>query len=205
MPSCRDPQHEKFAREYVEQWLKVPAVAQPELEAYKAAGFKPHRGNCYRLKRRPDVKRRIDELMAEAAEWLDIRPRVALVRIDRIAAAVLPQYYERVEVNGQPRYRLRDLTALPPRLAEAIADVEFDEHGRPTRLRLHDKLGANTLLLRHFGGLPAEAPSTEVSIFNVLSAEDQRALADALDALERGAPALIEGAASAGRREPEDA
>jgi|SRR5215475_554508 len=205
MPACRDPQHEKFCREYVEQWLRVPAVAQPELEAYRLAGYAPHRGNCYRLKRRPDVKRRIDELMAEAAEWLDIRPRLALVRIDRIAAAVLPQYYERVEVAGQLRYRLRDITQLPPRLAEAIADVEFDEHGKPTRLRLHDKLGANTLLLRHFGGLPAEVAPTEVSIFNVLSAEDQRTLAEALEALEGGAPALIEGAASSQRREPEEA
>jgi Terminase small subunit len=191
MPVCRDPQHERFARELVEQYLMVPPPKQPQLEAYKRAGFAPHRGNCYRLARRKEVVARVAELMDEAREYLDIRAVKALVRVDRIADAKLPDYY------GEDGKALA-LKDLPPRLAEALAEVEYHDDGTIKRIKLHDKGQANTLILKYLGGLPEEEkPQAQVNIWNVLSPEDQRVLADALEALARRQAGAGAGAAPA--------
>jgi phage terminase large subunit-like protein len=42
MPACRDPQHERFARELTEQYLQVPPARQPVFEAFKRAGYPRH-------------------------------------------------------------------------------------------------------------------------------------------------------------------
>jgi hypothetical protein len=207
--ALRNPQHERFARELVEQYLKVPPSRQPQLEAYKRAGYPPHRGNCHRLSRRPDVRRRVDELMDEARELLDIRMVKALVRVDRIADAKVSDFYEEATIEpvlGERRtvIRLKDITKLPPELAEAIAEVEYHDDGTVKKLKLHDKMQANVVLLKHFGGLPEEnAPKAEVSIFNVLSPEDQRVVADALEALARRSAGAIEGTATPAERDGE--
>jgi hypothetical protein len=242
MPACRDPQHERFCRELVEQYLMVPPPKQPQLEAYKRAGYAPHRGNCYRLAKRKEIVQRVAELMEEAREYLDIRAVKALVRVDRIADAKLPDYFERVRVDDvvvglkagpsglrlvtaqdaqrvkvEPQYvmRVRDITTLPPRLAEALAEVEIDpETGHVRKFKLHDKNAANLALLKYFGSLPdpeaREAEGGDVNILNVfgsLTAEDQRALAGALETLaqSRRAGTGGEGTAAAGERVGEDA
>lgn len=180
MPVCRDPQHERFARELAEQYLMVPPPKQPQLEAYKRAGYAPHRGNCYRLARRADIKRRVAELMDEAREYLDIRAVKALVRVNRIADAKLPDYYEDDGKLIPPK-------KLPPPLAEALSEVEYNDDGSVKRIKLHDKFHANALILKHLGGIPEEETQrAEVNIFNVLSPEDQRVLADFVEALARG-------------------
>jgi len=193
MPACRNHQHELFARALAEEYLRVPLSSTPEQDAYKRAGYAPHRGNPHRLKEEPDVKARIDELMEEAREYADLRLVKALVRVNRIADAKLPDFYEQIALQpdgeAPPRQvvRLRDLASLPPQLAEAISDVEFHEDGTIKKIKLHDKLQANITLLRHFGDLVDERPSQQVNILNTLSPEDQRLLADALELL--GKPA----------------
>jgi hypothetical protein len=72
MPACRDPQHERFAREMTEQYLQVPPAAQPMFEAFKRAGYAPHKGNATRLAKRKEIKARVAELMEEAREFLDV-------------------------------------------------------------------------------------------------------------------------------------
>lgn len=202
MPACADLRHERFARELVEQLLRVPPAKQPQLEAYRLAGFAPHRGNCYRLTRRPDVAARIDELMAEAREYLDLRIIKALVKVGRVADALVPAYYEAV---ADGTLRVRDPTALPAMMQDAIADIELDQDGRPLRVKLHDKMTALAILLKHFGGLPDEtSPKTEVNIYNALTSltvEDQRALASALEALGHGEAAAGAGPAAASGRD----
>jgi len=202
MPACRDPQHERFARELVEQYLMVPPPKQPQLEAYKRAGFAPHRGNCYRLARRREIERRVAELMDEAREYLDIRPVKALVRVDRIADAKLPDFYEYAGEGEKRRLQLRNIKELPSRLAEALAEIEFHDDGTVKRVKLHDKAQANFVLLKHFGGIPEESERAQpqVNIFNVLSPEDQRLLAEALEADARGQAGS--GAAAAPELEP---
>lgn len=188
MPALRDPQYERFAREYVDEYLKVPPRDDAGARAYVAAGYNPHRTNYKRLLARPDVKARINELIEEALEWLDIRPVEALVRINRIAKARKLDYYEFAVVDGERVMRLRDLATLPARLLEAIADIERDADGRPVDVTLHDKMTAALMMLKHLGGVPDDdrPAGSQVNIFNFLSAEDQAILAEALDALPGG-------------------
>jgi hypothetical protein len=46
--------------------------------------------------------------------------------------------------------------------------VELDDDGRPRRIKLHDKLAALTVLIKHLGGLPDERPigvhNTQVNV-----------------------------------------
>jgi hypothetical protein len=87
-------------------------------------------------------------LTAEAREYSDVRIAEAVVRLDRIATATMAEYFE-------PDGRLKAIHTPPDRLAEAIREVEFGEDGCPKRIRLHDKLGALTVLMKHLGGLDA--------------------------------------------------
>jgi hypothetical protein len=63
---------------------------------------------------------------------------------------------------------LKKITSLPPRLAEAIREVECGDDGRPKRIRLHDKLQAVRVLMKDLYGLsderPAEVNNTQVNI-----------------------------------------
>jgi hypothetical protein len=195
MPALKDPQYEKMANELAE--LKAP------IEAYKLAGFVPHRGNANRLARRPEIKARVAELLNEAAEYADIRRVRVLVEIDRVGRANFVDFFERVPVGkddaGAVKFevRLRDITTLPRHLTAAIAGIEWDEAGRP-KLKLHDKNQANFTLLKHLGGLP-EPERNDVNIFNLLSVEDQRVVVGALEALARGQAAVggtVEGESS---------
>lgn len=188
MPALKDPQYEKFASELAE--LKSPT------EAYKLAGYAPHRGNAARLAKRPEVRARVQELLDEAAEFADIRRVRVLVEIDRVGRANLADFFERVSLGtndqGVERFQvqLRDITTLPRHLSAAIAGIEWDDAGRP-KLKLHDKNAANFTLLKHLGGLPEPDRSDNVNIFNLLSVEDQRLIVGALEALERG-PSAVE-------------
>jgi hypothetical protein len=88
---------------------------------------------------------------------------------------------------------------LPARLAEAIAEIEYHDDGRLKRIKLHDKAQANFALMKHFGGLvEPERRGGDVNIWNVLSVEDQRVLADLVEALARGARPAGARAAPAG-------
>jgi Terminase small subunit len=181
MSACRDPQYERFARLLAEQYLMVPPPRRPVLEAFKGAGYAPDKGNATRLAKRPEVRARVAELLEEAREYVDIRVVKALVRVDRIADAKVPDYYED---DGRT---LRNLKKLPSRLAEAIAEVEYHDDGTIKRFKLHDKAQANLAILKHFGGMPEPTDrATDINIFNVLSVDDQRVLADFIEALARG-------------------
>lgn len=189
MPALKDPQYEKFASELAE--LKAP------IEAYKLAGYAPHRGNATRLARRPEVQARVTELLEEAAEYADIRRVRVLVEIDRVGRANLADFFERV-VTGhdekgreQTEVRLRDITTLPRYLSAAISSIEFDEEGRP-KLKLHDKNQANFTLLKHLGGLPEPERNDVQNIFALLSVEDQRVVVAALEAFSGGQIAASE-------------
>lgn len=197
MAALKDPQYEKFASELAE--LKAP------IEAYKLAGFVPHRGNANRLARRPEIKARVQQLLDEAAEYADIRRVRVLVEIDRVGRANLADFYEKVsigkdEVTGVEKFeiRLKDITSLPRHLTAAISGLEWDEAGRP-KLKLHDKNQANFTLLKHLGGLP-EAERNDVNIFNLLSVEDQRIVVAALEAQSGGQAAI--GSAVEGEPQP---
>jgi phage terminase small subunit len=191
MPALENVKHEAFALEYAE--------GRTLLEAHKAAGYVPDAGNAKRLRKRPEVRARIQELRQEAAEFANVRRVRVVLEVDRVGRANMRDYYERVvDAKGQPerdecgrltgRMRLRSILDLPRELTAAIQEVEFGDDGQPIKLKLHDRNQANFTLLKYLGGLPeAPAAQTHVSIFNALSVEDQRILADALEALPGGA------------------
>lgn len=184
MPALRNPKYEKFASELAE--LKSP------LDAFKAAGFAPHRGNATRLAKRPEILARKLELLEEAAEFADVRRVRVLVEIDRVGRANLRDFYD---AGG----KLIPIAALPRPLAAAIKEVEVDVTGAVVAYVLHDKNQANFTLLKHLGGLP-EPERPDLNIFNVLSVEDQRTLADFVEALAGGAKGP--GGAAADERGP---
>jgi hypothetical protein len=194
MPSLRDPQHEKFAVEFVE--LAFSGNRNPVLSAYKAAGYAEDRGNANRLRKRPEVRARIEELISEAAEFANVRAKRIVVDIDRVGRVNFADFWEaetKLDEDGREirtgRVRLRPLDQLPRELTAAIQSLEYDEVGRP-RLKLYDKNQANFTLLKYLGGLP-EAPvggGTTVNILNALSVEDQALVADLIEALAAGAP-----------------
>jgi phage terminase small subunit len=191
MPALENVRHEAFALEIAE--------GRTLLEAHKAAGYVPEPGNAKRLRKRPEVRDRIAELRREAAEFANVRRVRVVLEVDRVGRANIRDFYEPVcGADGKPerdehgqltgRFKLRSILDLPRELSAAIQEVEFDDKGQPAKLKLHDKNQANFTLLKYLGGLPeAPAAQTHVSIFNQLSIEDQRVLADALEALPGGA------------------
>lgn len=207
MGCLREPSHEKFAREFLEKSLSGMGKTQSLLEAYKTAGYVASHANARRLRNRPEVRARIDELAAEACEFADIRLKRVAVEVDRVGRANFQDLWEPLldkDGNRVPgEYKLRDLTTMPRELTAAIAGLEWTEDGRP-KVKMHDRNQANFTLLKHLGGLPDEAPGVTVNILNALTIEDQSAVADLIEAFsggqstasggvpsERGAPATI--------------
>lgn len=183
MGALENVKHEAFALEVAE--------GRTLLEAHKGAGYVPDPGNAKRLRKRPEVRARIAELRQEAAEFANVRRVRVVLEVDRVGRANIRDFYEAEidEESGKPtgRARLKSILDLPRELSAAIQEVEFDDKGQPSKLKLHDKNQANFTLLKYLGGLPeAPAAQTHVSIFNQLSVEDQRHLADALEALPGG-------------------
>lgn len=183
MPALRDPQHERFALEFVEGCMGGKGKTAAYEDAYKAAGYAPSAPNARRLAQNPKVRRRIAELVEEAAEFANVRVRRLVVEIDRVGRANFADFWTQ-DANG--RLRLKSIDELPRELTAAIQSLEYDDTGRP-RLKLFDKNQANFTLLKHLGGIP-EAPTggTTVNILNALSVEDQAVLAAALQALAGG-------------------
>lgn len=209
MGCLREPSHEKFAREYLERSLGGMGKTAALVEAYKTAGFVASHANARRLRNRPEVRARINELAAETAEYLDIRVQRVAVEVDRVGRANIIDVIEPVkdkDGNQVPgAYTIRDLTKLPREITAAIKGISYDSNGLP-KIDMHDRNQANFTLLKHLGGLPDEAPGVTVNILNALTIEDQSAVADLIEAFsggqgaaggqpsgERGAPAEIPG------------
>ncbi len=190
----RDPQWRRMAEELAE--LKRP------IDAYKNAGYVPHRGNANRLARTAEVQAYRDELMDAAAEFAAVRRVTVVNRIDRVGRANVADFYEADGVT------LRNIKLLPRELTEALAGIDWaivgeDGEGNAVRkpiVKVHDKNQANFVLLKYLGALPDEpATNNQTNIFNVLNVDDQRALAEALEALP-GGPARVGGPAAGERR-----
>jgi hypothetical protein len=188
MGMLRFPQWELYARALVEIELQAsdPAVAanRGELrhQAYKKAGYDGNLDNARRLANKREIKARVSELFSEALEYQDVNIVKVVTRIDRIGRADIADL---LEAGGK---HFKDITKLPKELTAAIESVEIQD-GK-VKVKLCDKLGANTTLLKHFGGMPSEHPQGDTTNINnflsLLSVDDQRTLAAALKALPAG-------------------
>lgn len=181
MGALADPQYERYCLER--------AAFKTKQEAYKLAGYVPHRGNANRLDVRAEIKVRIAELIEENRRALGLRPEAILARLDRVGDANLADFYEEDGVT------LKNITKLPREVTAALAGLEWTEDGRP-KIKLHDAAQVNLALLKYLGMVPdpQEGNRSQTNIFNILNVDDQRALAEALEALPRG-PATIGGPA----------
>lgn len=195
MGALVNPRHELFVREWVE--LELDCDPKARLKAFERAGYAPSPENARRLSNTPDVRARFRELFGQALEYRDVRIAAVVNRIDRIGRANAKDFYD---ADGKPK----NLTGLERELSEAIKSVVRNEAGEIVDFEFWDKNQANFTLLKHMGGMPAEqiaAANVNVNaVFAGLSVDDQRALAEALEALPAGPQAV--GADAPGEHRP---
>jgi hypothetical protein len=193
MGALHNPAHEIFAREVVEALLSSdPQVRRNARKVgYEKAGYPGNKHNARRLANSPVVKKRIKHLFEEAIAFRDVRLATVVMRIDRVGKANIRDFYG-------PDGNLREIHELPLELSEAVKGVIRGMGGNVIGYEFWDKNQANFTLLKNLGGLPDTADdkpqpagNTTYNFFAGLSVEDQRALADALDALP-GGPEIIE-------------
>lgn len=197
MPYLANEKYELYCREWVNLRLAGEDEKSARVRAYVTAGFGVRgkssiESNARRFHNGGPIKRRCGELFREECAYRDITKAKLVLRVDRIGAANMRDYYDR---DGKliPVHKLRR------DLAEAICEVKFDADGRPS-YKLHDKNQANFTLLKLFDLVPEdETPKAgqTTNIFNAFSPEAQKVLLDILDAAtggHRGNPEATAGA-----------
>jgi hypothetical protein len=156
MGRLRNTKHERFAREV--------AALTPLGEAYRSAGFsgdeKWHRFNASRLRNKPAVKARIEELRLQFEELSAISTdyiRHKLLSFIEMDARELYQP-DPADPTGK-RLILRPLNELPERITKSITKLKLDpESGRPVEIVLAGKVESAATLLRSLpGGSSGEA------------------------------------------------
>lgn len=145
MARLKNTQHELFAL--------ALAKGASVVDALERAGYARATGNGSRLMRRPEVKARVEELMAAAAERTQITVAEVLENMARIARADLREVF-------RPDGTLKPVSEWPTDAALAIASVETREIsakgkavGVVQKVKLWDKTKALDLLGQHFGML----------------------------------------------------
>ena len=194
MPYLGNDKYEKFCQEWVDLLLSGENEKSARLKAYEAAGFgvrgtSSFEHNARKFANRKEIKARKQEIFREQLQYREITRAGLVLRVDRVGRANLVDFFERVEVpaiNGPDfEIRLKDITTLPRELTEAVAEIRFDDNGRPI-LKLHDKNQANFTLLKLFGPAEAPAATTNINVLNGFSPEDQKVLLGVLEALQGG-------------------
>lgn len=186
MPYLANEKYELYCRTWVELRLQGEDEKSARVNAYIKAGFGAKGkssidSNARRFANTAAIKRRCQELFREECAYRDITRAKLVLRVDRVGAANMKDYYDRDGALIKPHKLRRDL-------AEAIAEVKFDSDGRMT-YKLHDKNQANFTLLKLFGDLPDEDAPTggnTTNIFNAFSPEAKAVLLEILESATAG-------------------
>src|SRR5215470_561057 len=149
--TLRNLKWERFAREY--------ASGESLACAYVRAGFAdtPNaRFNASRLRNKPAVRARIDELMWQFAE-------ASAIKVEYLQHQLLPL----LRANGQDLFdsvgKLRPIGELQRDCSAAIKSIKFDKKtGTVSEIVLVDKIAAANTLLRSVGGLIDKVEVSEV-------------------------------------------
>lgn len=123
MPELKNPRHEYFCRQYVQDFVGSRAAIR--------AGFSERtaRQIAYELLTRPDINARVEELKAEVFDGLTVTKRIILQRMADIAMADPRKLYDE-NGNLKPIHTLDDETAV------AVNAVEADDRGITTKVKL---------------------------------------------------------------------
>jgi phage terminase small subunit len=160
MPALKNARHEKFAREI--------ASGKSAAAAYRAAGYRADRRTAWQARHRPDVSRRIDELISterklerqateRAAAKYDVTAERVIGELARIGFANI---YDLIEIgdDGEPRV---SLAAISRDEAAALQEVTVERSraarggkahkGTRVKVKLADKRAALVDLGKHLG------------------------------------------------------
>jgi hypothetical protein len=193
MPTLRNPKYEAFCREL--------AAGSDVRDAYTSAGFKPHRANGSRLRRRPDVAARISELQKQNEERAGISADRVIIEIGRVAFGNLAAFFEWSSTGGAPagqcgKLTVRDITVLPEAVTASLQELKIDDEGAVT-VKLAPKLPALERLAELIGagrqaGSIFTAPRPDNERLDVETLK--RALANAVEAMAMGGVSMADGA-----------
>lgn len=200
MPALSNPRWERFARAWVELAMSPEPTSTIDGgingAAFTRAGFTPSIYNAGKLRKKRPVEDRINELMAEALEYSDVRIQRAAIQLDRIASASIRDFRD-----GK---KWKDLDKLEPRLADAIRKVEYHIDGSIARIELHDKVRALTILMKHLGGIPEEQTGMQQQFNTQVIITDEQRVAALMTMLAKAKTEPVAATAQPVLAEPED-
>ena len=133
--ALKNPKHEKFA-------LAI-ADGKNQLQAYIAAGYRGSDGNAATLAKRPEIRRRVEEIKGEAAAAAQVSVRRVVTELARIAFADVSEAVEIVE----GKVRVKDTVQWSANLKAAVAEISDGREG--LRIKFHSKPLAIETLARH--------------------------------------------------------
>jgi phage terminase small subunit len=160
MSTLRNARHERFAQEIV--------AGKSAVASYRAAGYKADRRTAWQARHRPDVSRRIEELvaterehqkqaLAEAMGRYQVTAERVIGELARIGFANIRDLIE-IDADGEPRV---NLVAIPRDEAAALQELTVEQvragrvgktqRGTRVKIKLADKRAALVDLGRHLG------------------------------------------------------
>jgi phage terminase small subunit len=137
MPALKNPRQERFVQELVK--------GRTHNEAYKLAGYTPHKGHGARLARQPAVTQRYQELAGAVAREAEVTAAQVINEIATIAFANMADYVT-ADGDGVPQLDMAKLTR-----AQSAAVVEIAPNAHRVRFKLGGKLDALIALGRMLG------------------------------------------------------
>ncbi|KAI93353.1 terminase [Rhodomicrobium udaipurense JA643] len=161
-----------FVREYLID-LNGAAAAVRAGYAEKSA-----RSTATNLLKQADVAHAIAAAQRERARRVDVTADRVIEELGRLAFANIRDFI-RVDAKGQPEINLAAIADNRELFASVasfdVTDIESGRRvGRTTKIRLHDKQGALTTLLKHLGGLPTQVQhSGRVGVYDAAAHADQ--------------------------------
>jgi hypothetical protein len=178
MPRLKNAVHESLCRDV--------AGGMSREAAWRAHGFGSR--NSTRFFNRPKIAGRVKELQAEFNEGAKLQLAYLQESLLLLSKADPGNYFEKAPHSS--RLRVKDITSLPPEVRACISDVMIGKDGI-VNIKLHDKVKILEALARTIVG-PDVSVATQLNVnlgarldaaIGRFSPEDQRVLADALEAL----------------------
>jgi phage terminase small subunit len=139
LPALRNARQERFVQALV--------GGTPVEDAYRLAGYKADDSHGSRLMRRPAIRRRYDELLAEAARHTEVTGARVMEELAAIAFANILDFVT-IGTDGILR---PDFARVTRAQAKSVVEANIDEKTGKTRIKLGDKRAALVDLAKMLG------------------------------------------------------